>query len=165
MCKKGLFIDSCRNITIRLPCIAGFLCRAIFKGCAEIEFFGDIFTSALTGSNVWEVDTVAHATYIWTWVEAHSFIYYLQWWQESSDMLYWGQVLSELPSTQWRLLHQHCWWQVCNPDQNPLKWQVRVAFGCKGDRSTPVAGILRLGEGPPQVSRLSWKKKFKTDVL
>jgi len=27
----------------------------------------------------------------------------------------------------------------------------RVAFGCKGDRSTPVAGVLRLGEGPPQV--------------
>ena len=33
-----------------------------------------------------------------------------------------------------------------------LKWQARVAFGCKGDRSTPVAGVLRLGEGPPQVS-------------
>jgi len=27
----------------------------------------------------------------------------------------------------------------------------RVAFGCKGDRSTPVAGVLKLGEGPPQV--------------
>ena len=31
------------------------------------------------------------------------------------------------------------------------KWHARVAFGCKGDRSTPVAGVLRLGEGPPQV--------------
>ena len=50
--QKRPFLDLCRNITIRLPCIAGFLCRAIFKGCAEIEFFGDIFTSALTGSNV-----------------------------------------------------------------------------------------------------------------
>jgi len=27
----------------------------------------------------------------------------------------------------------------------------RVAFGCKGDRSTPVAGVLKMGEGPPQV--------------
>ena len=24
-------MESCKNITIRLPCIAGFLCRAIFK--------------------------------------------------------------------------------------------------------------------------------------
>ena len=31
--------------SIRLPCIADFLCRAIFRGCAEIEIFGDIFTS------------------------------------------------------------------------------------------------------------------------
>ena len=44
--QKRPFLDLCRNITIRLPCIAGFLCRAIFRGCAEIEFFGDIFTSA-----------------------------------------------------------------------------------------------------------------------
>ena len=40
-------MESCKNITIRLPCIAGFLCRAIFRGCAEIEIFGDIFTSGL----------------------------------------------------------------------------------------------------------------------
>ena len=45
--KKALFLESCKNITIRLPCIAGFLCRAIFRGCAEIEIFGEIFTSAL----------------------------------------------------------------------------------------------------------------------
>ena len=38
-------MESCKNITIRLPCIAGFLCRAIIRGCAEIEIFGDIFTS------------------------------------------------------------------------------------------------------------------------
>ena len=47
MLKKRAFLESCRNITIRLPCRAGFLCRAIFRGCAEIEFFGDIFTSEL----------------------------------------------------------------------------------------------------------------------
>ena len=45
--KKTAFLDSCRNITIWLPCIAGFLCRAIFRGCAEIEIFGDIFTSVV----------------------------------------------------------------------------------------------------------------------
>ena len=38
-------MESCKNITIRLPWVAGFLCRAIFRGCAEIEIFGDIFTS------------------------------------------------------------------------------------------------------------------------
>ena len=43
--KKAFFLESCKNITIRLPCIAGFLCRAIFRGCAEIEIFGEIFTS------------------------------------------------------------------------------------------------------------------------
>ena len=44
--KKALFLESCKNITIRLPFKAGFLCRAVFRGCAEIEIFGDIFTSA-----------------------------------------------------------------------------------------------------------------------
>lgn len=40
-------MESCKNIIIRLPCIAGFLCRAIFRGCAEIEIFRDIFTSGV----------------------------------------------------------------------------------------------------------------------
>ena len=42
---KTFVLYSCKNIAIRLPCIAGFSCRAIFRGCAEI--FGDIFTSVL----------------------------------------------------------------------------------------------------------------------
>ena len=46
--QKYCFLSSCKNIAIRLPCIAGFLCRAIFRGCAEIEIFGDIFTSVPT---------------------------------------------------------------------------------------------------------------------
>ena len=37
----------------------------------------------------------------------------------------------------------------------------RVAFGCKGDRSTPVAGVLKLGEGPPQVLSI-WLLGLKT---
>ena len=45
MLKKRFFLESCKNITIRLPFIAGSLCRAVFRGCAEIEIFGDIFTS------------------------------------------------------------------------------------------------------------------------
>ena len=40
----------------------------------------------------------------------------------------------------------------------------RVAFGCKGDRSTPVAGVLRLGEGPPQVLSI-WLLGLKTFAL
>ena len=44
------------------------------------------------------------------------------------------------------------------------KWQARVAFGCKGDRSTPVAGVLRLGEGPPQVDFLGGKL-LKIDLM
>ena len=40
-------MDSCKNITIRVPCIPGFLCKAIFRGCAEIEIFEDLFTSAI----------------------------------------------------------------------------------------------------------------------
>ena len=46
MQKKTVFLDLCRNNTIQQPCIAGFLCRAIFRGCAEVGIFGDIFTSA-----------------------------------------------------------------------------------------------------------------------
>ena len=47
-------MESCRNIAIRLPSIAGFLCRAIFRGCAEIDNFGEIFTSGtgVKGSNI-----------------------------------------------------------------------------------------------------------------
>ena len=40
----------------------------------------------------------------------------------------------------------------------------RVAFGCKGDRSTPVAGVLRLGEGPPQVLSI-WPFGLKTFAI
>ena len=40
--KKTVFLDSCRNITIRLPCIAGFLCRAIFRGCSEMDILVEI---------------------------------------------------------------------------------------------------------------------------
>ena len=40
----------------------------------------------------------------------------------------------------------------------------RVAFGCKGDRSTPVAGVLRLGEGPPQVLTL-WLLGLETIAI
>ena len=40
----------------------------------------------------------------------------------------------------------------------------RVAFGCKGDRSTPVAGVLRLGEGPPQVLSI-WLLGLKTFAI
>ena len=40
----------------------------------------------------------------------------------------------------------------------------RVAFGCKGDRSTPVAGVLKLGEGPPQVLTL-WLLGLETIAI
>ena len=43
--KYYFFWGSCRNITVPSYCITAFLCRALLRGCAEILFFGEIFTS------------------------------------------------------------------------------------------------------------------------
>ena len=52
LCKKNafwgvraeilLFWGSCRNITVPSYCASEVLCRALFRGCAEILIFGDI---------------------------------------------------------------------------------------------------------------------------
>ena len=57
LCKKkhffGGFVQNyhffgglCRNITVPSYCTSGVLCRAFFRGCAEILIFGEIFSSA-----------------------------------------------------------------------------------------------------------------------
>ena len=43
----AFFWDPCRNITTPSQCMTGFLCRAIFRVCAEILIFGEIYTSAI----------------------------------------------------------------------------------------------------------------------
>ena len=40
-----LFFGLCRNITVPSYCASGVLCRAFFRGCAEILIFGEIFNS------------------------------------------------------------------------------------------------------------------------
>jgi len=57
LCKKKHFLGGscrnitffwglCRNITVLSYCTSEILCRAFFRGCAEILIFGEIFTSA-----------------------------------------------------------------------------------------------------------------------
>ena len=43
--KCHFFWGLCRNITVPSYCTSGVLCRAFFRGCAEILIFGEIFTS------------------------------------------------------------------------------------------------------------------------
>ena len=45
--KCHFFWGLCRNITVPSYCTSGVLCRAFFRGCAEILIFGEIFTSDL----------------------------------------------------------------------------------------------------------------------
>ena len=46
--KCHFFWGLCRNITVPSYCTSGVLCRAFFRGCAEILIFGEIFTSGHT---------------------------------------------------------------------------------------------------------------------
>ena len=43
--KCHFFWGLCRNITVPSYCTSGVLCRAFFRGCAEILIFGEIFNS------------------------------------------------------------------------------------------------------------------------
>ena len=51
--KCHFFWGLCRNITVPSYCTSGVLCRAFFRGCAEILIFGEIFTSAQSPSLVY----------------------------------------------------------------------------------------------------------------
>ena len=51
--KCHFFWGLCRNITVPSYCTSGVLCRAFFRGCAEILIFGEMFTSAQSPLSVY----------------------------------------------------------------------------------------------------------------
>ena len=48
--EKVFLWDPCRNIITRSQCMTGFLWRSIFRVCAEILIFGEIYTSGFCSS-------------------------------------------------------------------------------------------------------------------